>query len=212
MKKHSVVVELNELAKKDLYDMLTKLESYARNLTKDGEMNAFWVHENDPFHYTAGDGITFEQYTVEEKTWDIIESEIEGMAEFVNNFNLTKGVVVVNGNAVPAHKHNGGPDALWSLTTLQNASSGTIRFYYEYEDRTYDPNAFIFDTESELIFAEEARTDPNGIYSFNTDLYHSWHPDSYDKRDALIYAFYLKNTITLEDVHTAIANINAKYS
>lgn len=212
MKKHTVVAELNDCAKKDLYTMIAKLEAYARSLSQNDQMNAFWVHENDPFHYTAGDGYTFSQHVVEDKTWDKIEEEIDGLASFIQNFNLTNGVVVVSSGAVPAHKHNGGPLAKWSLTAMKNACDGTVKFYYEKPGKVYDPDAFIFDADNDLIFAEQDRTIQHGIYSFNTDIYHSWHPDSYDTRHELIYAFYLKDTVTIEDAMSAIQNINSKYS
>lgn len=212
MKKHVVVADLNDLAKQELYAMIDKLEDYAKSLTQDEQMNAFWVHENDPFHYTAGDGNTFSQHVVEDKTWDKIEDEIDGLSTFIQKFNLTNGVVVVSSGAVPAHKHNGGPTAKWSLTAMKNACDGTVKFYYEKEDRVYDPDAFIFDPDNELIFAEQDRTSRDGIYSFNTDIYHSWHPDSYETRNELVYVFYLKNTVTIDDVRQAINNINKSYS
>lgn len=212
MKKHSVVANLNDGAKTALYSMIEHIEAYAKALAKDSDINAFWIHENDPFHYTTGDGNTFTEHVVQDKTWDKIETEIEGLSDFINNFNLTSGVVVVSSGGVPAHRHDGGPTALWSLTAMKNAVDGTVKFYYEYPDREYNPNAFILDPASELILAEEERTDNNGIYSFNTDAWHSWHPDSYETRNELIYAFYLKDTVTIDDAVKAIDNINKKYS
>lgn len=211
MKRHSVIANLNPQAKKDLNTMLDKLYAYTVALSNNNNINAFWVHENDPLHYTSGDGETFAEHVAEGKTWDKIVNEIKGLSEFVEDFHLAKGVVVVSGASVPAHKHDGGPDAQWSLTVMRDTADGLAKFYYEREDREYTGNEFIMDPDSDLILAEEFRTKSNGIYSFNTSVYHSWKPDHFNKISSLIYVFYLKNTTTREEVCDAIAKINQRY-
>lgn len=212
MKRHSVIANLNLHAKKELNIMLDKLYSYTKALANNNDINAFWIHENDPLHYTTGDGQTFVEHIAEGKTWDKIVREIDGLSNFLEDFNLAKGVVVVSGGSVPAHKHDGGPSAQWSLTVMRDTAAGSAKFYYERGDREYTGNEFIIDPDSELILAEECRTKETGIYSFNTSVYHSWKPDHFDKVSSLIYAFYLKNTTTKEEACEAIVRINKKYS
>lgn len=207
-----VIARLTERAKKELYQMIDQVHLYATSLAEENEhLNAFWIHEHEPFHYTFGDGNTFMEKVVREKTWDKVKQEIPGLIPFMENFNLAPGIVVVGSAGIPAHRHNGGPNANWSLTVIKDSISGTVKFWYERDDRPYDQNGFIFDPDNELIFAEEAATKETGIYSFNTDVWHSWKPDFYDKRHILIYVFYFKDSITRDDVIRSIEQINNSY-
>ena len=218
METNVVEVNLSDKASLALRTMLGRVTDYLHSqIPNSDKIETYWLHHDGVLHAIfTNQGLDFEYETgteviMEHLTWKSVLAAVDGLAEFIENFQLGDGITVVCGRGAPVHRH---PDSSWSFTVMENTCPGDLYFwenkYPEQFDEMY--HGFILNPKEVLNLIEEARTDSNGIYSLKTNIWHSWEPDTTMTAGARVYVFYLKNARNKDEVLAAVDEINRKYT